>query len=76
MHKDGGKFLYLRNKFPRINEANIKDSTVLLWPINKDMEDTNFDYRLNAIEKAAWNVFREVKTISLAMLKLTVILNL
>jgi hypothetical protein len=60
MDKESDGFLFLKQKFPRISDAKIKEGIFVGPQIKELMRDSNFDEVLNENEKAAWNAFKAV----------------
>lgn len=58
MDKNGAAFQYLRQKFPRLSEAKIKEGIFVGPQIRNLFKDENFDLVLEGKEKTAWNDFR------------------
>jgi hypothetical protein len=59
---DGQAFTYLRNKFPKLSEAKVKEG-IFIGPQTRDvMQDPDFHSTLSNTEKAAWNAFKSVCT--------------
>jgi hypothetical protein len=59
---DGQAFMYLRNKFPKLSEAKVKDGIFIGLQIQDVMQDPDFHSTLSDTEKAAWNAFKSVCT--------------
>jgi len=47
----GRGFEYVRNKFPNVSDAKIKESTIIGPQIRELMEDKQFDEDINQTEK-------------------------
>lgn len=60
MDRNGHGFQYLKDKFPRISEAKIKEGIFVGPQIRKVMNDPAFDGTLNEVETAAWQSFKKV----------------
>lgn len=60
MDRNGRGFLYLKQKFPRISEAKIKEGIFVGPQIRKIMTDELFDNVLNEAELRAWSAFKSV----------------
>lgn len=59
--KPGSKsVLYLKQKFPRLSEAKIKEGVFIGPQIKKLMQDAEFDKTLDKVEKIAWKSFKDV----------------
>ena len=50
-------FEYLRNKFPNVNDAKIKEGIFIGRQIRELMQDKQFDEDLNETERNAWLSF-------------------
>lgn len=55
-------FLYLKQKFPRVSEAKIKEVIFVGPQIREVMTDGEFDNFLNEVELRAWRAFKTVVT--------------
>ena len=53
-------FSYLRQKFPNLSEAKIKEGVFVGLQIRKVVKDPNFDKTLDAIELNAWRTLKSV----------------
>jgi hypothetical protein len=53
-------FSYLRQKFPKIYEAKMKEVIVLGSQITELLEDQDFSTKLASTERTAWKVFQNV----------------
>lgn len=62
MDKEGRAFSYLKQKFPRISDAKIKEGIFVGPQIKNLFKDIEFDNILEGNEKAAWNAFKIVAT--------------
>ncbi|GFY01096.1 uncharacterized protein TNCV_5075631 [Trichonephila clavipes] len=60
MNKNGEAFQYLRSKFPRLSDANIKKGFFLGAQIRKIMKNPAFDLILEGKEKITWKAFESV----------------
>lgn len=60
MDKNGEGFEYIRQKFPKISDAKIKEGIFVGPDIRKLMKDECFDECLNEYELAAWISFKNV----------------
>lgn len=60
MKKDGEAFKYLREKFPRLSEAKVKEGIFVGPQIRELFRDRYFDEVLQGDEKAAWQSFKDV----------------
>ena len=59
MDKTGCGFEYVRNKFPNVSDANIKEGIFIGPQIRQLMQDRQFVEDLNETEKNAWFLLRE-----------------
>ena len=62
MDRDGSAFIFLKNKFPRISEAKLKEGLFVGPQIRELMKDTQFENQLNMQEAAACLYFKKVVT--------------
>ncbi|GBN05352.1 hypothetical protein AVEN_3192-1 [Araneus ventricosus] len=60
MDKTGDGFNFLKTKFPRVSEANIKEGIFVGPQIRQLFKDSTFMKHLNRKEKRAWLAFRNV----------------
>jgi hypothetical protein len=60
MDKEGRAFSYLKEKFPRISDAKIKEGIFVGPQIRKLFGDAQFDSILEGKEKDAWDAFKMV----------------
>lgn len=60
LSKDGSVFQFLKQKFPKLSDAKIKEGVFVGPDINKLIQDSSFTSSLNNIEKQAWNAFVDV----------------
>lgn len=60
LSKEGDCFKYLRDKFPALSEAKIKEGVFVGPDIRKLMKDPQFETKMNVKEKVAWVSFKEV----------------
>jgi len=60
MDKTGRGFEYLRNKFPNVSDAKIKEGTFLGPQIRELMQGKQFDEDLNETERNAWLCFKRI----------------
>lgn len=60
MDKNGPGFQYLKNKFPSLSDAKIKEGIFVGPDVRKLMKDPEFLAVLNDVEKEAWLSFVEV----------------
>jgi len=54
MDKTGRGFEYVRNKFPNVSDAIIKECIFIEPQIRELMQDKQFDEDLNETERNAW----------------------
>lgn len=62
MDRNGKGFLYLKQKFPRISEAKIKEGIFVGPQIKEMIKDNEFADNLNTSELRAWTAFKAVVT--------------
>jgi len=55
-------FQYIRDKFPRISGAKVKEGVIIGPQIRELLEDSAFDRILKGKEKAGWRTFKLVAT--------------
>jgi len=55
LDREGQAFTYLKNKFPMLSEAIVKEGIVNGPQIREVIQDLDFHSTLNDNEKAAWN---------------------
>jgi len=60
MDKTGHGFEYVRNKFPNVSDAKIKEGILIGPQIRKLMQDKQFDEDLNETEGNAWLSFKKI----------------
>ena len=60
MNQEEDAFAYLREKFPRLSEAKLKEGIFIGPPIRDLIKDEYFDKLLQGNEKAAWDSFKLV----------------
>jgi len=60
LKKDGHAFSYLREKFPKLSEAKIKEGVFVGPQIRKVIKDPNFDETLDETELHAWKALKSV----------------
>jgi len=60
MDKTGCGFEYVRNKFPNVSDANIKEGIFIGPQIRELMHDKQFDEDLNETERNAWLSFKKI----------------
>ena len=60
MAKTGRGFEYVRNKFPNVSGAKIKEGIFIGIQIRELFEDKQFDEDLNEAERNAWLSFKRI----------------
>ena len=60
MDKTGRGFQYVRNNFPNVRDAKIKESIFIEPQIRELMQDKQFDEDLNEAERNAWLSFKRI----------------
>ena len=60
MDKTGHGFKYMRNKFPNVSDAKIKESIFIGPQIREPKQDKQFDEDLNETERNAWLSFKRI----------------
>jgi hypothetical protein len=60
MDKTGRGFQCVRNKFPNVSDAKIKEGIFIGLQIRELMEDKQFDEGLNETERNAWLSFKRI----------------
>jgi len=58
--KTGRGFEYLRNKFPNVSDAKIKEGIFIGPQIRELVQDKHFDEDLNETERNAWLSFKKI----------------
>jgi len=58
--KTGRGFEYVRNKFPNVSDAKIKEGIFIGPQIRELMQDKQFDEDLNETERNAWLSFKRI----------------
>jgi len=58
--KTGRGFQYLRNKFPKVSDAKMKEGIFISHQIRELMQDKQFDEDLNETERSAWLLFKKI----------------
>jgi len=56
MDRESEEFPYLRQKFPKISEAKVKDVVSFGLQITQQFEDQNLSTKLNSTERNTWKV--------------------
>jgi len=60
MDKTGRRFEYVRNNFPNVSDAKIKEGIFIDPHIRELMQDKQFDEDLNETERNAWLSFKKI----------------
>ncbi len=60
LDKEGAGFRYLREMFPKLSDAKMKEGVFVGPQIRKVFKDQNFETSLNKIELSAWQSFKKV----------------
>lgn len=60
LDKDGECFKYLKNKFPKLSDAKIREGIFVGPQIRKLFKDQNFQEKMNNLELAAWTSFSQI----------------
>jgi hypothetical protein len=60
MNQEEAAFTYLREKFPKLSEATLKDAIFIGSQIRDLFKDEYFDRLFRGEEKAAWDSFKFV----------------
>jgi hypothetical protein len=58
--KESKGFVYLRQKFPRLSEAKIKEVIFVSLQINQLFKDQFFSTKLSSTKRRAWKAFENV----------------
>ena len=58
--KTGRGFQYVRNKFPNVSDAKIKEGIFIGLQIREIMQDKQFDEDPNETERNAWLSFKRI----------------
>jgi hypothetical protein len=59
MDQNNSGFMYLKNKFPRISDAKIKENVFVGPHIGELIQDVKFADQLSEVEKSAWKSFKK-----------------
>jgi len=62
MDRNGTTFLYLRQKFPLLSDAKLREGVLTGLNILSLLGDEVFEHIITGDEKRAWHAFREVVT--------------
>jgi hypothetical protein len=54
MDQNSAGFMYLKNKCPRISDANIKEGVFFGPQIGELIQDVQYEDQLSEMDKAAW----------------------
>ena len=60
VHKESKGFVYLKQKFPRLSEAKMKEGIFVSLQINQLFKDQDFSTKLSSAKRRAWNAFENV----------------
>jgi len=60
MDKTGCGFQYVRNKFPNVSDAKVKEGIFIGPPIRELMQDKQFNEDLNETERNVWLSFKMI----------------
>jgi hypothetical protein len=60
MDQNGAELMYLKNKFPRISDAKIKEGIFVGPQIRELIQDVKFEEQLSEVETAACKSFKNV----------------
>jgi len=60
MDQNSAGFMYLKNKFPRINDAKMKEGVFVGPHIGELIQDVKFADQLSEVEKSAWKSFKSL----------------
>ena len=60
MDKTGRGFKYMRNNFPNVSDAKIKEGIFIGPEIRELMQDKQFGEDLNETERNAWLSFKKI----------------
>jgi hypothetical protein len=62
MGQNSAGFIYLKNKYPSISDAKIKEGVFVRLQISELLQDVKFDDQLNEWKRAAWKSLKNVTT--------------
>ena len=62
MDQNSAGFLHLKNKFPRISDAKIKEPVFVGPHIGELIQDVKYADQLSEVEKSAWKSFKKIPT--------------
>ena len=57
MDENSVGFMYLKNTFPRIRDAKLREGIFVGLKIGELIQDVNFEDQLSEVEKSAWKSF-------------------
>jgi hypothetical protein len=57
MDQNSAGFMYLKNEFPRISDAKIKEG-VFFWTSDKRVQDVKFEDQLSEMEKNGMEIIK------------------
>jgi hypothetical protein len=60
MDKNSAGFHYLKEKFPHVNDAKIKEGTFVAPQVGALTRDEKFEDMLSQVEKSAWRSFKNI----------------
>ncbi|GFO39812.1 hypothetical protein PoB_006631700 [Plakobranchus ocellatus] len=60
LNKDGQAFLYLRQKFPTLSDAKVKEGIFIGPQIKAMLKDEVFLTKMTPVESEAWNAFKTI----------------
>ena len=60
LDKEGNCFKYLRDKFPKLSDAKVREGIFVGPQIRKLFKDENFECTMNHLELAAWTSFKNI----------------
>ncbi|GFO50462.1 hypothetical protein PoB_007696700 [Plakobranchus ocellatus] len=60
LNKDGQAFLYLRQKFPTLSDAKVKEGIFIGPQIKAMLKDEVFLTKMTPVENEAWNAFKTI----------------
>ncbi|GFO21298.1 hypothetical protein PoB_004780300 [Plakobranchus ocellatus] len=60
LNKDGQVFLYLRQKFPTLSDAKVKEGIFIGPQIKAMLKDEMFLTKMTPVESEAWNAFKTI----------------
>jgi hypothetical protein len=60
MGRESKGFVYLRQKFPWLSEAKMKEGILISLQINQLFKDQDFSTKLSSKKRRAWKAFENV----------------